>query len=84
MSLDAAHLKSKWKGTLYIASVKTACDEIYPVAFAICNDNENASGWKWFLEHLRLSLPIFVNDHPLHEVQYKMFTFISDRQKGLI
>jgi hypothetical protein len=35
MSLDAAHLKSKWGGTLYIASVKTGNDKIYPVAFAI-------------------------------------------------
>jgi hypothetical protein len=56
MSLDAAHLKSKWKGNLYIASVKTACDELYPFAFAIVNENENANGWKWFLELLRSSL----------------------------
>ncbi|MFM8620544.1 MAG: hypothetical protein ACKOCL_00780, partial [Candidatus Nanopelagicaceae bacterium] len=30
VSLDAAHLKSQWKGTLYLASVKTPCDEVYP------------------------------------------------------
>ena len=32
MSLDAAHLKSQWKGTLYVASVKTASDKLYPVS----------------------------------------------------
>ena len=52
MSLDAAHLKSQWRGTMYIASVKTASDKIYPVAFAIMQENENSNGWKWFLEHL--------------------------------
>jgi hypothetical protein len=84
MSLDAAHLKSKWKGTLYIASVKSACDEIFPVAFAITDDNENSDGWEWFLENLRSSLPTLVVDHPKDGVTYKYFTFISDRQKGLI
>jgi hypothetical protein len=48
LSLDAAHLRSQWNGTLYVASVQSACDEIYPVAFAIMRDNENAAGWKWF------------------------------------
>lgn len=84
MSLDAAHMKSHWKGTLYIASVKTACDEIYPVAFAIMCDNENASGWKWFLELLRSSLPMLVMEHPKCSIRYKYFSFMSDRQKGLV
>jgi hypothetical protein len=44
MSLDAAHLKSEWKGTLYFATTKTACDDLYPVAFAIINANENEEG----------------------------------------
>ncbi|KAG7355785.1 hypothetical protein IV203_000471 [Nitzschia inconspicua] len=35
LSLDGAHLMSKWKGTLYIALVQTACNNIYPVSFAI-------------------------------------------------
>ncbi|KAG7339297.1 hypothetical protein IV203_023978 [Nitzschia inconspicua] len=38
LSLDGAHLLSKWKGTLYIASVQTACSNIYPVSFAIMKD----------------------------------------------
>jgi hypothetical protein len=48
MSLDAAHLRSKWKGTLFIASVKTALDEIYPVAIGISSENEDYKGWFFF------------------------------------
>ena len=84
MSLDAAHLKSKWKGTLYVASVKTGADNIYPVAMAITRDNENEDGWTWFLELLSSSLEILVMDHPSPDVVYKYFSFVSDRQKGLI
>jgi hypothetical protein len=84
MSLDAAHLKSKWWGTLYVTSVKTPCDEIFPVAMAIMNDNENEAGWTWFLELLRSACEFLVVDHPKASVAYKYFSFISDRQKGVI
>jgi hypothetical protein len=84
MSLDAAHMKSCLGGTLYIATVKTACDEIFPVAFAITHQNEDLEGWIWFLRNLRQALPVLTFDHPRYGVQYKYFTFISDRQKGLI
>ncbi|KAG7353752.1 MULE transposase domain containing protein [Nitzschia inconspicua] len=69
LSLDGAHLLSKWKGTLYIASVQTACSNIYPVSFAILKDGEDAEGWKW---------------HPDNRCRFCYFTVISDRQKGLI
>lgn len=84
MSLDAAHLKSQWGGTLYIASVKTACDEIYPVAVAIMRENENYDGWNWFLQNLHTAVEILVMDHPKGRVRYKYFSFVSDRQKGLL
>jgi hypothetical protein len=35
VSLDGCHLKGPWKGTLYMCSVNTPMDEIYPVAFMI-------------------------------------------------
>jgi hypothetical protein len=41
MSLDARHLKSQWKGTLYAASVLTEMDNVYPIAFAITESNED-------------------------------------------
>ena len=84
MSLDAAHMKSKWGGTMYVASVKTACKEIYPVAVAIMRENENEEGWTWFLEGLHSAIEILVMNHPRTRVRYKYFTFISDRQKGLL
>jgi hypothetical protein len=77
-------MKSRWRGTLYIASVKTACDEIFPVAIAVIDQNEILDGWTWFLQLLRQSLPVHMLDHPKYGVSYKHFTFISDRQKGLI
>lgn len=84
MSLDACHLRSKWKGTLYMASVKTSCEEIYPVAFAIMKDNENEAGWTWFLEQLQRSIKCLVQPHPVPTVRYKYFSFVSDRSKGLL
>ncbi|KAG7360322.1 MULE transposase domain containing protein [Nitzschia inconspicua] len=69
---------------LYVASVKSACDNIYPVGFAIMNENEDEAGWLWFLELLRSTIDILVMDHPRARVAYKYFSFISDRQDGLV
>lgn len=85
MSLDAAHLKTTGGGgILYMASVKSASNDLYPVAVAITVDNENKEGWIWFLESLQATLPILEQPHPKEGVAYNRFTFISDRQKGLI
>ncbi|KAG7358033.1 MULE transposase domain containing protein [Nitzschia inconspicua] len=81
LSLDGAHLMSKWKGTLYIASVQTACNNIYRVSFAIMKDGEDAEGWRWFLELLVQAVPM---QHPDNRCKFCYFTLISDRQKGLI
>jgi hypothetical protein len=83
MSLDAAHMKSETRGTLYVASVVTALDEVYPVAIALTADNENKDGWTWFLENLDRSIPTLSMAHPRQGVPYRYFTFMSDRQKGL-
>jgi hypothetical protein len=77
-------MKSEWKGTLYVASVKTACDEVYPVAVAIMEGNENFDGWRWFLQNLKVALPTLEEPHPRQEVTKKYFTFVCDRQKGLL
>ncbi|KAG7366226.1 transposase, mutator family protein [Nitzschia inconspicua] len=84
LSLDGAHLTSRWKGTLYIASVHTACNDIYPVSFAIMKDGEDTEGWKWFLELLVQAVPLLKMQHPDNRCKFCYFTFISDRQKGLI
>ena len=64
ISLDAAHLKSEWLGTLYVASVKTTCDEIYPVAAAITKENECEATWTWFLELLHSAVELLVVTNP--------------------
>ncbi|KAG7374523.1 MULE transposase domain containing protein [Nitzschia inconspicua] len=84
LSLDGIHLKSQWRRTLYIPSVQTACDDIYPVSLAIIKDSENADGWKWFLELLVQAVPLLKMQHPNNRCKFCYFTFISDRQKGLI
>ena len=82
ISLDAAHMRGS-KGILYMACVKTACEDIYTVAFALQRDNENIEGWTWFLRHLHSAIECLEMQHPLGRVAYKYFSFVSDRQKGL-
>ena len=85
ISLDACHMKTTGGGgTLYIASVKSACDHLYPVAFALTVANENQEGWLWFLRNLKSAVPILEDVHPNAIVDKLRFTFISDRQKGLL
>ncbi|KAG7360725.1 MULE transposase domain containing protein [Nitzschia inconspicua] len=84
ISIDAAHMRSEWKGTLYLATVKSALDDLYPVAYAITVDGEDLQGWLWFLEHLKASAPNLITEHFRRECSYKLFTFMSDRGKGLI
>jgi hypothetical protein len=45
ISLDAAHLRSEYKGMLYIASVLLGGDNIYPIGFMIANGNEDRKTW---------------------------------------
>nr|GEV54206.1 hypothetical protein [Tanacetum cinerariifolium] len=47
---------------------------IYPLAYAVV-ESENKDSWKWFLECLGDYLDLFKNSN---------FTFISNRQKGVI
>ncbi|KAG7350640.1 MULE transposase domain containing protein [Nitzschia inconspicua] len=74
---------SEWKGTLYVATVKSAGDDLYPVAFGITVDGEDFQGWLWFLQHLKASAPNLIAEHFRRECSYKLFTFMSDRCKGL-
>ena len=86
ISLDACHLKSLFLGTLYIASVLSGHNEVYPVGFMISEGNEDGARWTLFLEKLKEACPIIceagrsINRQPEEE----RFVFISDRDKGLI
>ena len=78
ISVDAAHLKSVYKGMLYIASVKTGFDDIYPIGFMIATGNEDKKNWTKVLRLLKKAFPIIS-----HCDREYPFVFVSDRDKGL-
>lgn len=85
ISIDAAHLSDDTKGTLYLACIKSGNNEILPIAIGITEENENMSGWKFFLQHLDLSCSNLTVTHPLERCNmYNLWSFVSDRDKGLI
>jgi len=73
ISLDASHLKNKWKGNLFFASAKDSEDHIVPLAFGLVADTENKESWEIFLKFLKTSFEI--NDNMM---------FISDKDKGIL
>jgi MULE transposase domain len=85
MSLDATHLSSKAKGTMYIATVKTALNKIYTVAFSMERANECYDGWNSFQSHLKNACSLLEMKHPLEaHSRHAYFTFVSDRDKDLV
>ncbi|XP_058192049.1 uncharacterized protein LOC131309427 [Rhododendron vialii] len=71
LCLDATHLKGRFKGTLLAATEKDANQCLFPIAYAIC-DAENDANWTWFIGLLRSTL----STCPI--------TFITDRNAGLV
>jgi hypothetical protein len=69
--VDACFIKTKWGGQLHAAIGRDGNDDIYPIAFAVC-ETENKETWTWFLVQLLedIGLP---REH--------MWSFMSDRQK---
>ena len=45
ISLDAAHLKSSSKGTMYVALVLSGTNEVYPIDFMISAGNADGKTW---------------------------------------
>ncbi|XP_076884305.1 uncharacterized protein LOC143533377 [Bidens hawaiensis] len=74
LGLDGCFMKGKYHGQILTAVGTDGNNCLYPVAFAIV-EAECTDSWKWFLDLIGddLDLPHDAN-----------FTFISDRQKGLI
>ena len=87
LSLDAAHLKSVFKGTLYVASVLTGSNDIFPIGFMISAGNEDGASWRKMLRYLKKACPIIgeqvYGNVDVDGVARPPFLFISDRDKGL-
>ena len=91
--LDAAHLNSLEKGTLYVASCLSGANEIYPISFLISKGNEDGVTWTKMLRLLYEVCPSLSVQEPTLEVcqysgeeygtQNHAFLFMSDRDKGL-
>nr|GEU44154.1 hypothetical protein [Tanacetum cinerariifolium] len=74
LGLDGAFMKGTFRCQVFTAVGIDPNNEIYPLAYDIV-EAENRNSWTWFLHFLGNDLNLGVNSN---------FTFISDRQKGLI
>jgi hypothetical protein len=72
--IDGCHIKTRYKGNLFVAVGIDPNDCIYPIAMGLA-EVECTSSWEWFLTTLKEDLNV-TNTSP--------FTIMSDKQKGLI
>ncbi|KAL4325824.1 hypothetical protein GQ457_11G025620 [Hibiscus cannabinus] len=72
--LDGCHIKNYYGGFLLSAVGVDGNDSLYPICWAVV-EAENESSWHWFLSLLMTDLEMTNSYH---------FTFMSDKQKGLI
>jgi len=75
--LDGTHIKNKYKGSLLSAVAKDPNDDLFTLAYAVVNA-ENDDNWEWFCLKLRNILDSY------HGTGFRRFTFFSDRHSGLI
>jgi hypothetical protein len=69
--VDACFIKTKWGGQLHAVIGRDGNDDIYSIAYAVC-ETENKDTWTWFLVQL------------LEDIGYPrehIWSFMSDRQK---
>ena len=74
IGLDGCHLTGAHPGICLTAVGKDGNNNVYPLAWAVV-DVEEYQSWAWFLTHLKDVLGSNTGNG---------FTFMSDRQKGLI
>ncbi|KAL4291571.1 hypothetical protein GQ457_14G019510 [Hibiscus cannabinus] len=74
ISIDGCFLKGHFQGYLLAAVGIDANDCIYPLAYVVV-ESENTSSWCWFLQILEEDLELTNSHH---------YTFMSDKQKGLM
>ncbi|CAA2983250.1 uncharacterized protein LOC111377493 isoform X1 [Olea europaea subsp. europaea] len=76
LGLDRTFLKSKYLGTLLLATGFDGDGDLFPLAFGVV-DEENDDNWMWFLSELRNLLEVNTENMP-------RLTILSDRQKGIV
>ena len=54
--VDGTFLKSKYKGVLLVATALDGNSNLYPIAFAVV-DSENDRSWDWFFRQLKVVVP---------------------------
>ncbi|CAI9269138.1 unnamed protein product [Lactuca saligna] len=74
LGLDGAFMKGPYHGMILTAVGLDGNNCTYPLAYAVV-EAENFNSWTWFLINLGDDLGLYANSN---------FTFISDRQKGLL
>ncbi|GJT49366.1 mutator type transposase [Tanacetum coccineum] len=74
LGLDGAFMKGPYPGQLLTAVSVDPNNGIYPLAYGLV-ETENTESWTWFLTQLGDDLDLYRNSN---------FTFVSDRQKGII
>ncbi|XP_057736207.1 uncharacterized protein LOC130951546 [Arachis stenosperma] len=76
LGLDRTYLKSKYLGTLLLATGFDGDGALFPLAFGVV-DEENDDNWMWFLSELHNLLEINTENMP-------RLTILSNRQKGIV
>lgn len=76
IGLDRTHLKSKYLGTLLLATGFDGDGALFPIAFGVV-DEENEANWMWFLTELHKLLEVNTENMP-------RLTILSDRQKAIV
>ncbi|KAL0394980.1 UNVERIFIED_CONTAM: hypothetical protein Slati_4464200 [Sesamum latifolium] len=74
IGVDGCHLKGPYGGVLLMAVGVDPNNNQFPLAYAVVM-SENKDNWEWFLTLLKEDLNIVRDD---------AYTFISDKQKGLL
>ena len=67
--VDGTHLRVKYAGCLLTASAQNGSYQVFPLAIAIV-DGENDNSWEWFFKKLQAFVPntnniVFVSDRHL-------------------
>ncbi|XP_019179532.1 PREDICTED: uncharacterized protein LOC109174735 [Ipomoea nil] len=76
IGVDGCHIKDKAGGMMLTAVGIDGNEGLFPIAYAIV-EGENKDSWYWFLK-------LLCTDLEIDNVSQRQYTFMSDKQKGLI